>query len=144
MNRKHQENRIKYLEHEFRDDHLNSDELISPTMKSEVNKKYYDKNQLKDVDDVLSTLPPFTGHLLKKQVYYIVKNFKLKDLCRKCKLEVILAVIIIFVWKDYNKSLKIDDNSLWKKYDLNWRIYGIIIGNLLRKTRENNVIKLND
>ena len=135
----HNKNRINYLSREYNETHLNSGELVTSSLKSEINKNYYDREQLKMVDDVLYTLPSYTANLLKDQVYYVVKNFRLKSLCSRCKTEVIIACIVIFVWRGFNQRLVIDDNSLWKKYNLSWELYGKVMDNLLRKTRENLV-----
>lgn len=130
-------NRITYLSKEYNETHLNSQELVSSKFKSDTNKKYYDREQIKIVDDVLYTISSFTANLLKEQVYYIVKHFRLKELCSRCKTEVIVACIVIFVWKGFNKRLIIDDNRLWREYGLSWEVYGRVMDNLLRKTREN-------
>ena len=133
-------NRINYLNKEFSEVHLNSDECVTPPYKSRVNQNYRERERIKTVDDVLYTLPSYTASLLKEQVYYIVNHYRLKELCGNCKIEVIIACIVIFVWKDYNKRLIFNKNSLWKKYKLSWEIYARIIDNLLRKTREQSLV----
>ena len=112
-------NRINYLNKEYTETHLNSQELVSSEYKSETNRKYYDREQIRMVDDVIYTLPDYTANRLKKEVYYICKNFRLKE-----------------IGSNY-KTLIIDNNSLWKKYNLTWECYAKIITNLLIKTREN-------
>lgn len=130
-------NRIAYLKREYNETHLNSQELVSSQYKSETNKKYYDREQIKMVDDVLYTLPAFTANLLKEEVYYIFKHYRLKDISAGYKIEVVLASIILFVWKSYNRRLVINDNKIWRTYELSWECYAKIITKLLIKTREN-------
>ncbi len=137
MNYRKTRNRVSYLTNEYSSTHLNSDEIVSPSYKKKINKNYLDTERYKMVDDVLYTLPSYTASLLKKEVYYIVKNYRLKELCSRCKMETIIAVIVLFVWRDYNKRLVINNNKIWQKYNLTWEIYAKILDNLLRKTREN-------
>ena len=130
-------NRINYLNKEYTETHLNSQEIVSSEYKSETNRKYYDIEQIRMVDDVLYTLPDYTANRLKKEVYYICKNFRFKEIGSNYKIESIIATIVLFVWKSHNKRLIINDNSLWRKYNLTWECYAKIITNLLIKTREN-------
>ena len=130
-------NRINYLNKEYTETHLNSQELVSSEYKSETNRKYYDREQIRMVDDVIYTFPDYTANRLKKEVYYICKNFRLKELGSNYKIDSIIAAITLFVWKSHNKRLIINNNSLWKKYNLSWECYAKIITNLLIKTREN-------
>ena len=56
-----------YLSREYNETHLNSQELVSSEYKSETNKKYYDREQIRMVDDVIYTLPDYTANRLKKE-----------------------------------------------------------------------------
>lgn len=129
-------NRVNYLTNEYTRTHLNSEEMVSSAFKNKITKNYRDTERIKLVDEVLYTLPSYTASILKKETYYIIKRYRLKELCSRCKTETIIACIIIFIWKGHNKRLVIDKNKLWDKYELSWEIYGKIIDNLLRKTRE--------
>lgn len=93
------------------------------------------------IDDVLYTLPSFTASLLKEEVYYICKNYRLKEISAGYKIEKAIAAIILSIWKSYNRRLIINENKLWKTYELTWEAYAKIITNLYLKTREDTVLK---
>ena len=136
MNYRRTKNRLNYLNREYSNTHMNSDEVVSSTFKKQINKNYGDTERIKMVDDVLYTLPSYTASLLKERVYYLVKHYRLKELCSRCKMETIIAVLVIYIWRDYNKRVVINNNKIWKKYDLSWEIYAKVLDNLLRKSAE--------
>ena len=133
--------RIKKLEYEFGETNLNSQELVSPTYRKEINKKYYKKQNVFIIDGVLSELEPNVRKMLKTEVYQICNSFRLKELCWNCKVEAIIATIILYVWKTRHKKLRIEQTRLWKKYDLSWRRYALIMSRLLQETRAKGVIQ---
>lgn len=139
--KKHKLNSIKKLEFEFGETNLNSEELVSDEYRKKINKKYYDKQSIFIIDSVLALLEPNIRKMIKKEVYQICNTFRLKDLCYNCKIEVIIAVICLYVWKTRYKQLRVEQTRLWNKYEITWRKYALIISNILQKTRENSCLK---
>ena len=137
MNYQKTKNRLDYLSNEFSESNMNSKEIISPTLRSEINKKYKEKQDTFDIDRVLNLTKPYVQKMVKEEVYQICNSFQLVELCYNCKIEVIISVIILYVWKRRNSHLKEEQTVLWRKYRLTWRKYGLIVGRLLEKTREN-------
>lgn len=133
-------NRINKLKYEFGESNLNSKEIVSSEYRREINKKYKEKQDIFIIDSVLCQLDNHVRKMIKEEVYNICNSFRLKELCYNCKIEVIISIIILYVWKSRYSQLREDRTALWKKYDLTWKKYGLIIGNILRKTRENNPI----
>lgn len=131
-------NRIRYLEKEYSEYHMNSDELITPSLKATINRNYRDLENIRMVDWVLGMATDNVQKLIKKEVYQICKTHVLKELCSRCKVNQIIAAICIYVWKRNNSNLIIDDNIFWKEYNLTWEKYAKIITNLLIKTRQKN------
>lgn len=137
----YKKNRLEKLVYEFGETNLNSDEIVSPTYRKEINKKYHEKQNIYIIDSVLNLLDPSVHKMIKDEVYQICNSFRLKDLCYNCKIEVIIAVIILYVWKTRHSKLREEQTKLWKHYDLSYRKYALILGNILRKTRENSSLK---
>lgn len=131
-------NRLNYLSNEFSETNLNSKELVSPTYRSQINKNYKEKQDIFIIDSVLALVQPNVMRMVKEEVYQICNSFVLKELCYNCKIEVIISIIILYVWKSRYKGLKEERTALWRKYELNWKTYCLIISNILRKTRENS------
>ena len=120
---KEYENKIKRLEHEFGESNFNSDELVSSEYRAEINRKYNEKQSIFTIDSVLYQLKPNI-------------RIMVKELCYNCKIEVIIAIIALYVWKTRYHHLREEQTVLWKTYDLSWKKYGLVIRNLLQKTRE--------
>ena len=137
----YQENRIKRLQYEFAESNLNSKELVSPLYRSKIDKKYKEKQDIFIIDSVLNLVEPNVQKMVKKEVYQICSQFRLKDLCYNCKIEVIIAIIILYVWKSRYHGLKEEYTGLWKKYDLTYRKYALVLGRILQKTREESSLK---
>lgn len=139
---KYERNRLERLEYEFRETNLNSQEIVSPTYRKQINKKYKEKQDIFIIDSVLNELQPNVAKMVKKEVYSICNSFVLKELCYNCKIEVIIAIIILYVWKTRYKKLREEQTRLWRVYDLTWQKYGLIVRNMLQKTRENKPIPI--
>lgn len=137
----YQENRIKRLEYEFGDSNLNSKELVSSTYRSKIDKRYREKQDIFIIDSVLNLLEPNVQKMVKREVYQICNQFRLKELCYNCKIEVIIAIIILYVWKNRYDGLREEQTGLWKKYDLTYRKYALVMRRLLQKTREESSLK---
>lgn len=129
-------NRVKWLQHEFGETNLNSLEIVSKPYRKEINRKYKEKQDIFIIDTVLNELQPNIRQMVKNEVYSICNSFVLKELCYNCKIEVIIAIITLYVWKTRYKKLREEQTRLWRIYDLTWQKYALIIGNILRKTRE--------
>ena len=141
MKKRRDRNRLRYLEYEFGETNLNSQEIVSKEYRSEINKKYKAKQDIFIIDSVLNLLQPHVAKMIKKEVYAICNSFVLKELCYNCKVEVIIAIIILYVWKSRYKQLREEQTKIWKHYNLTWRKYALILGNILRKTREDAPLK---
>ena len=137
----HNNNRIKRLEYEFGETNFNSDEIVSPIYRSKINKKYKEKQDIFIIDSVLLQLEPNVQKMIKREVYQICNSVRFKDLCYNCKIEEIIAMIVLYVWKTRHRKLREDQTGLWRKYNLNWRKYAMVLGRLLQKSRENTPIK---
>ncbi|MEE1227210.1 MAG: hypothetical protein UHM08_08935 [Bacteroidales bacterium] len=137
----YQENRINRLQYEFGESNLNSKELVSPVYRSKIDKKYKEKQDIFIIDSVLNLLEPNVQKMIKKEVYQICNQFRLKDLCYNCKIEVIIAVIILYVWKNRHEKLREEQTGLWKKYNITYKKYALILRRLLQKTREENCLR---
>ena len=49
----------------------------------------------------------------------------------------IIAIIILYVQRTRNSNYRIERTGLWRKYDITWLKYSLIIERLLKWTREN-------
>ena len=141
MNKKQAAKRIERLIYEYGETNLNSQEEVSKEFRKEINRKYYDKQNTFVIDGVLNELDPHIRKIVKDEVQEICHSVKLKELCWNCKIEVIIAIIILYVWRSRYKKLRVEQTGLWRKYDLTWRKYALIMENLLRKTREKGYLK---
>ena len=133
-------NRLNYLSKEFSETNLNSKEIVSPAFRSKINKNYKEKQDIFLIDSVLALVQPYVMRMVKEEVYQICNSFILKDLCHTCKIEAIISVIILYVWRCRDKTLREERTSLWKQYNLTWKQYSLIVSNILRKTRENTKV----
>lgn len=131
--------RIKNLEKKYSETNIAPHEVVSPSFRQQINKNYYDNQQRRLVDAVLNEIPNKSA--VKEEVHDIVANVTLKDLCRTCKEEMIISVIILYCLKNYYKDFRVERHRLWSEYDITWRKYGLILGNLLKITREQTGIK---
>lgn len=137
---KYERNRLERLEYEFGETNLNSQEIVSSAYRKEINRKYKEKQDIFIIDSVLNELRPNVAKMIKKEVYSICNSFVLKELCYNCKIEVIIAIIILYVWGTRHKTLREDKTRIWNVYGLTWKKYALIVGKMLQKTRENKPI----
>lgn len=78
---------------------------------------------------------------VKTEVHYLInKTGDLKKLCRKCKEEQIISVIILHVTRTHNQHFNEEKMKIWNKYDLTWKLYSRIVSNLFKEFRLNNPI----
>lgn len=129
--------RIEKLQRRFSETNIAKDEIISPTYRAKINRNTRANERIRMVDDVLTLVREEIRIKIKEEVYYFVKNYRLKELCSTCSIEEIIAVLCLYSWRSYNYKLKEEETKLWKTYNLSWKLYSRVISNLLRKTREN-------
>lgn len=136
------EKRIEMLEKRFSETNVAKDEVLSTESIRKINRTY-DKNQQKRrVEAILNNVK--NKDSIKDEVLDITKNVMLKDLCKNCKEEMIIAAIILYVQRTRNSQYRINRTALWKKYKLDWLKYGLIIERLLKWTREQKTYIKND
>ena len=133
--------RIEKLKKKYSETNIAKGERVSTATRKNINDKYYDNQQRRVVDGVLNNVR--NKDTVKEEVHEIVKTVRLKDLCHNCEEELIISVIILYCFKSRNSQYRIERTRLWKEYNLNWRIYSLIISNLLKVTRENTDILVN-
>lgn len=131
--------RIKNLEKKYSETNIAPQEIVSSGLRQQINHNYYTNQQRRLVDAILNEIPNKSA--VKKEVHDIVANVTLKDLCRTCKEEMIISVIILYCLNNYYTDFRVERHRLWSEYNITWRKYGLIIANLLTKTREQTIIK---
>ena len=131
--------RIRNLEKKYSETNINSREVLFPSTVKKINKTYNDNQQKRRVDTILNNIN--NKDSIKEEVHDIVKSNNLKELCRNCREEQIIAVIILYVQRTRNSKYLIDRTSLWREYDLSWLKYSLIIERLLKATREQTRVK---
>ena len=131
--------RIKYLKDKYSQYNVIQGEKLYGETRKTINKNYYNTQKKHLVDQLLNEINnPLT---VKKEVYGIIKEFdNLKVLCRKCKVEQIVAVIILYVQRLHNPVMKEEKTRLWNHYNLSWKLYARIVARLLKETRANRCL----
>ena len=142
MNNKQKISRVKYLEKKYSQTNVARGEVLPPSTISKINKTYNKNQQKRRVDAILNNVK--NKDSIKQEVHDIIKNTTLKSLCKNCKEEQIIAIIILYVQRSRNSQYRIDRTALWKDYDLNWTKYSLIIERLLQQTRENTRMKMTE
>ena len=135
MKKTQQYYRIEKLQREFSETNIKKGEMLSSETRSRINKNYK-KNQLhRRVDGVLNHIR--NKDTVKDEVHQIIDDLPtLQDLCRGCKEEVIISVIILYTLKSRNPRYYVERTSLWNKYGLTWQKYSLIVSRLLQASRE--------
>lgn len=131
--------KIETLEKKYSETNIAQGEELSSETKSRINKNYNKNQQKRRVDGLLNEVK--NKDSIKEEVHDIVKNTNLKELCKNCTEEVIIAVIILYVQRTRNTKFRVNRTRLWRKYDLDWLKYSLIIERLLKHTREQTKIK---
>ena len=132
------ERRIKYLQRKYSQTNVGYGEaLFKPTI-SRINKNYYSNQKRRFVDGILNEVR--NRNSIKKEVHQICAAFDFNDLCRNCKNEVIVAIIILYVQKTRNRDYRPERTGLWRKYELDWKTYSLIIARLLEETRKRGAV----
>lgn len=131
------ERRIKYLQRKYSETNVAKDEALFKPSIQRINKNYYNNQKRRRVDGILNQVK--NKNAIKEEVHQIASSTSLKNLCYNCKEEEIIAAIILYVSKTRIKGYRIDRTALWRKYNLTWQKYALIIGNLLKEVREKSV-----
>ena len=131
--------RIKKLEREFSETNIKRGEELSPETRKRINRNWQDNQQRRRVDGILNNVR--NKDSIKEEVHQIVADLpNLRDLCRGCKEEVIISVIILYVSKARNPEYHVERTGLWNRYDLNWQKYSLIVSRLLQASRESKML----
>lgn len=132
-------NRIKNLLNKYGEYNVNQGEKLYGETRRKINKNYYGTQRTHLIDSLLTEINnPLT---VKNEVYGIITEIDdLKVLCRTCKIEQIISVIILYVQRLHNPVMKEEKTRLWNHYELSWKIYSRIIARLLRETRKNRCL----
>lgn len=132
------ERRIKYLERKYSETNVGiGEELFTPTIKR-INKNYYSNQKRRFVDGILNEVK--NRNSIKEEVHQICMSFDFNEICRTCKNEEIVAVIILYVLKTRNTRYHVERTGLWNRYELTWKKYSLILLRLLEHTRRNCVV----
>lgn len=136
----YKKNRIQYLLKEYSDTHANSGEVFITNSPS---KKFINTNNTRtrlkqEINEVISEVSQ--RDIIYDNVEFICMHNKFNKLCGNCSRKKVIAVICLVVLREYNPKLKEEENRLWEKYNLSWKLYGRIVANLLKNIRENGMV----
>lgn len=132
---------ILNLEKKYSETNVSQGEALSNETKKRINQNYNRNQQKRRVDAILNNVK--NKDSLKEEVHDIIRTVNLKELCKNCKEEVIIAVIILYVQKSRNSEFRVNRTRLWREYDLTWLKYSLILERLLQQTRESKPIRTN-
>ena len=133
------EKRIRNLERKYSETNISKGEVLSDETISRINKTYNQNQQKRRVDAILNNVK--NKDSIKKEVHDIIKNTHLKSLCWNCKEETIIAIIILYCQRTRNSKYQIDRTGLWRKYNVSWSKYSVIVERLLAETRSRTIVK---
>ena len=139
MSKGREYHRIMYLQDRYKPNRISPHEEVSKEYKSEINKRIHIRHKRNDIEGLLTEINnPAT---VREEVHAICDEIgNLKVLCRKCKVEQIIAIIILYVQRLHNPVMKEERTRLWNHYELSWKLYGRVIARLLRETRANRCL----
>ena len=131
--------RVQYLLNKYKINKISAGELVSKEYKAKVDKQIHKRHKRNDIEKILNDINnPAT---VRDEVYAICDEIDdLKKLCRTCKFEQIVSVIVLYVQRLYNPVMREEKTRLWNKYELTWKLYARIIARLLRETRANRCL----
>lgn len=136
------EKHIRNLEYKYSETNIAKGEVLFPDTIRTINRKYNSNQQKRRVDAILNNVK--NKDSIKEEVHDIIGNVELKSLCKNCKEEVIIAIIILYVQRSRNPQYRVNRTKLWKDYDLDWLKYSLIMERLLKWTRERQTFIKND
>ena len=138
MKRGHEYNRVEYLLNRYTATHITTNECVSKEYKAKVDKTRHENSKRIQIEYLLNEIN--NPHTVRDEVHDICKEIgNLKILCRTCKVEQIIAVIILYVQRIHNNKIAEEKTRLWNHYDLSWKLYSRIIARLLVETRKNRI-----
>ena len=127
--------RINFLLGKYKHNRISTGEQVSREYKAEIDRQIHNRHKRNDINKLLTEVN--NPQTIKREVYAICDEIgDLKKLCRNCKFEQIVSVIILYVQRQYNQNMKEEKTRLWNHYDLSWKLYGRIVARLLRETRK--------
>lgn len=127
--------RIQRLQKKYSETNISQGEILSESSIRKINKKYRDNQLKRRVDGVLNHVR--NKDSIKEEVHQIIDDLpNLTVLCRGCKEELIISVIILYVLKTRNPRYHVERTSLWNKYDITWQKYSLIISRMLQESRK--------
>ena len=134
----HNRRRIDYLSKEYSTTHANSEELFitNSPIRREINKNNNKTQIKKEIHEVIYELP--NKKIIYDEIENICMNNKFNKLCGNCQRQKVIAVITLYVLRNYNTKLNEEEHKLWKKYNLTWKTYARIVSNILRNMRMNS------
>lgn len=134
-------NYIKNLEKWYSETNVSKGEELTRETRSVIDKNYKKNQRKRRIDVILNNVK--NKNSLKEEVHDLADNLNFQKVCRTCKEETIIAVIILYVQRRKNPRFRIEQSRLWREYNLSWRLYGLIIERLLKLERENKPIRTN-
>lgn len=127
--------RIQKLEREYSETNIKKGEVLPTQTVSRINKNYRNNQRKRVVDGVLNNVR--NKDTIKEEVHQIIDDIpRLTTLCRGCKEEMIISVIILYVLKSRDSRYHVERHGLWKKYNITWQKYSLIISRLLQESRK--------
>lgn len=136
MNKK-QEERIKFLENKYAPHKLSNGEKVSKEYESKINRKRYRLRRYFEVKNIAHEYK-FNVDSLTKAMFLIEKIDDIQSLHRKATLKQIIASILLFCKYENKLIARVDESKIWKDYNLNWKLYCIVIMNMLIYYRQQN------
>ena len=127
--------RIQKLQREYSETNIKKGEILPNHTVSRINKNYRNNQRKRRVDGLLNHVR--NKDMIKEEVHQIVDDIpSLTTICRGCKEEVIISAIILYVLKSRDPRYHVERHGLWKKYELTWQRYSLIISRLLQESRK--------
>lgn len=131
-------NHIRNLEKKYSETNIAQGEVLNTDTIRRINKKYNKNQQKRRVDAILNNVR--NKDSIKEEVHDIIGDVELKSLCWNCREEQIIAIIILYVQRARDSKYRIDRTGLWRRYELSWLKYSLIVERLLKWTRERTVV----
>ena len=129
--------RIEKLQRKYSETNIAKGERLSKETVYRINKNYQDNQLKRRVDGILNTVR--NKDTIKDEVHQIIQDIpSLSSLCKGCKEEMIISVIILYVQKCRDTRYHVERTALWNKYNITWQKYSLIVGRLLQVNRELN------
>lgn len=131
---------IRNLEKKYSETNIAQGEVLNTDTIRRINRKYNENQQKRRVDAILNNVR--NKDSIKEEVHDIIGDVELKSLCWNCREEQIIAIIILYVQRARDSRYRIDRTGLWRRYELSWLKYSLIVERLLKWTREQKRLPL--